>query len=78
MIATIIDTQINLIKKFLVPVGILNLSVGILNIINCWFSMKQMVWVPFINISLAVLIFAGLSGINKKIKALKKESAIFE
>ena len=67
-----------LIKKLLVPVGILNLSVGILNIINCWFSMKQMVWVPFINISLAVLIFAGLSGINKKIKKLKKESAIFE
>ena len=67
-----------LIKKLLVPFGILNLCVGILNVINCWFNIKEMSWVPFINISLAVLIFAGLSGINKKIKALKKESAIYE
>ena len=67
-----------LIKKLLVPFGILNLCVGISNVINCWFNMKEMVWVPFVNIALAVLIFAGLSGINKKIKKLKKESAIFE
>ena len=67
-----------LIKKLLVPLGILNLCVGISNVINCWFSMKQMVWVPFINISLAVLIFAGLSGISKKIKELKKEHSIRE
>ena len=67
-----------LIKKLLVPFGILNLCVGILNVINCWFNIREMFWVPFINIALAVLIFAGLSGINKKIKALKKESTIFE
>ncbi|MBQ2302477.1 MAG: DUF2812 domain-containing protein [Oscillospiraceae bacterium] len=67
-----------LIKKLLVPIGILNISVGILNIINCWFNMKEMVFVPFINIALAVLIFAGLSGINKKIKKLKKEHSIRE
>ena len=67
-----------LIKKLLVPLGILNLCVGISNVINCWFNIKEMFWVPFINIALAVLIFGGLSGINKKIKELKKESAIFE
>ena len=67
-----------LIKKLLIPFGILNLCVGILNVINCWFNIKEMSWVPFINIALAVMIFAGLSGINKKIKALKKESAIYE
>ncbi len=67
-----------LIKKHLVPFGILNLCVGISNVINCWFNIREIFWVPFINISLAVLIFAGLSGINKKIKALKKESEIYE
>ena len=67
-----------LIKKLLVPVAILNLFIGISNVINCWFNIREMFWVPFINISLAVLIFAGLSGINKKIKKLKKEHSIRE
>ena len=67
-----------LIKKLLVPLGILNLCVGISNVINCWFNIREMFWVPFINIALAVLIFAGLSGINKKIKELKKEHSIRE
>lgn len=67
-----------LIKKLLAPFGILNLCVGISNVINCWFNIREIFWVPFINISLAVLIFAGLSGINKKIKALKKEMTIRE
>lgn len=67
-----------LIKKLLLPFGVLNLCVGFMNIINCWFNAREIVWVPFINIACAILIFAGLSGISKKIKALKKELSIHE
>ena len=67
-----------LIKKLLLPFGILNLCVGFCNIINCWFNAREIVWVPFINIACAVLIFLGVSGISKKIKALKKEQTIRE
>ena len=67
-----------LIKKLLVPLAVMNICVGISNVINCWFNAKELVWLPFVNIALAVLIFAGLSGINKKIKELKKEHSIRE
>ncbi len=67
-----------LVKKLLVPFGVLNLCVGTGNIINTWFHAREIVWVPFINIACAVLIFYGVSVINKKIKALKKEQTIHE
>lgn len=67
-----------LVKKLLVPFGVLNLCVRTGNIINTWFHAREIVWVPFINIACAVLIFYGVSVINKKIKALKKEQTIHE
>ena len=67
-----------LIKNLLVPFGILNICSGISNIINCWFNVKELIWLPFVNIAVAVLLFAGISGIKKKIKELKSEQAIHE
>ena len=67
-----------LIKKLLVPLGIVNTCIGISNIINCWFNVKELLWLPFINIALAVLMFAGISGIKKKIRELKSEQIIHE
>lgn len=57
---------------------ILNLFIGTANIINFWFNAREWIWVPFINISLAVFLLIGMSGISKKIKALKKEQIIHE
>lgn len=76
-----IESKMNhliLVKKLLLPFGILNISVAFMNFINLGINAPNYLWVPFINVACAVLIFAGLSGINKKIKALKKEHNIFE
>ncbi|MBP1574433.1 MAG: DUF2812 domain-containing protein [Oscillospiraceae bacterium] len=76
-----IESKMNhliLVKKLLLPIGILNISVAFMNFVNLGFNAPHFLWAPFINVACAVLIFAGLSGINKKIKALKKEHNIFE
>ncbi len=76
-----IESKMNhliLVKKLLLPIGVLNLGIFIMNIVNFALNYPSGIWIPFINLACAVLIFAGLSGINKKIKALKKEHNIFE
>ena len=76
-----IESKMNhllLVKKLLLPIGILNISVAFMNFINLGINAPNYLWAPFINVACAALIFAGISGINKKIKALKKEHNIFE
>ncbi len=71
--------QCILIKKLLMPIGWLNLSVAFLNFINLAFNNAPgFSWVPFINLLCAVFIFAGANEVNKKIKAFKKEILIRE
>ena len=67
-----------LIKNLLVPIGVLNIGIFMMNFVNFALNYPNGIWIPFINLALAVLIFAGLSGINKKIKELKKEHSIRE
>ena len=67
-----------LIKKLLLPIAVLNLGIFLMNMVNFAINYPRGLWIPFINLACAVLIFAGLSGINKKIKALKKEMTIRE
>ena len=67
-----------LIKKLLLPIAVLNLGIFLMNMVNFAINYPRGLWIPFINLAGAVLIFAGLSGINKKIKALKKEMTIRE
>lgn len=67
-----------LVKKLVLPLGIINLGTGIMNVANMLQNAKEYVWLPFINIALAAVIFFGCERISKKIKALKKERAIRE
>ena len=70
--------QFILIKKLLIPLFIMNFFIGTANIINFWFNAKEWIWVPFINIACAVFLYIGICSIKKKIRSLKKESAIYE
>ena len=67
-----------LVKNLLVPIGVLNIGIFMMNFVNFAFNYPRGILIPFINLALAVLVFAGASAIKKKIKALKKESAIYE
>jgi len=70
--------QCILIKKLLLPIGWLNLGVAIMNFINLAFNAPGFSWIPFINVFCALILFAGVNEINKKIKAYKKEMFIRE
>lgn len=67
-----------LVKKLLLPLAWMNIFIGAGNIINFAFNAPEISWFPLINIACAALLFFGTYGISKRIKALKKESAIRE
>ena len=76
-----IESKMNhliLIKKLLLPIAILNLSIFLMNLLNFAFNYPRGIWIPFINLACAALILFGVHGIQKKINALKKEHAIRE
>ncbi len=76
-----IESKMNhliLIKKLLLPIGILNLSIAFLNFINLGINAPEAIWVPLINLACFALIMFGVYIIQKKINALKKEHAIRE
>lgn len=67
-----------LIKKLLLPLGILNFVVAFMNFINFGINAPDLLWVPFINLACFAFLIFGVAHIQKKIKKLKKEHAIME
>ena len=67
-----------LVKNLLVPIGVLNIGIFMMNFVNFAFNYPRGILIPFINLALAVLVFAGASAIKKKIRELKSEQIIHE
>ncbi len=76
-----IESKMNhliLIKRLFLPLGWINIAIGIFNLINMWISLRELVWFPFINIACAAFLFFGASKVSKEIRELRKEQAIRE
>ena len=76
-----IESKMNhliLVKKLLVPIAILNLGIFTMNMVNFAINYPRGLWIPFINLAFAALVFFGVYRIQKKINTLKKEHAIRE
>lgn len=67
-----------LIKKLLLPIAVLNLGIFLMNMVNFAINYPRGLWIPFINLACAALVFFGVHRIQKKINSLKKEHSIRE
>lgn len=70
--------HLRIINALLLPLCVMNMGIGLTNLVNLMQNAPSMVWLPMLNFAVAALLGAGIYKIQKKINVLKKEQTIRE